>query len=234
MSRRYPVLLVLAVLLAVFALPVSTQKGQLGYYRFPALSGDTVVFTAEGDLWRVGASGGIAQRLTTHPEEESRPAISPDGKTVAYSATYEGPGEVYTLPLDGGVPVRRTHDASRGLVVGWTPGGEMLFATRRHSTLPEHAARAPRPEDRRAHASPARAGERRRLRRQGRHALLHAPPLPGQPHAALQGRHGAEPLEAAGGRRRGGRRSPPTTPAPARRRCRGTAASTSSATATGR
>ena len=115
---------------------VTTQNGQLGYHRFPALSGDTVVFTAEGDLWRVGANGGIAQRLTTHPQEESRAAVSPDGKTVAYSATYEGPGEIHTLPLDGGVPARRTHDASRGSVVGWTPGGGILFATRRHSTLP--------------------------------------------------------------------------------------------------
>ncbi len=136
MTRQPVALLILAFLLVALALPVSTQKGQLGYSRFPALSGDTVVFTAEGDLWRVSANGGIAQRLTTHPEEESRPAISPDGKTVAYTATYEGPAEVFTLPLDGGVPVRRTHDASRGLVVGWTPGGEVLFATRRHSTLP--------------------------------------------------------------------------------------------------
>jgi tricorn protease len=136
MRRRYRVLLVLACLLLALSLPVATQKGQLGYYRFPALSGDTVVFTAEGDLWRVSASGGIAQRLTTHPEEESRPAISPDGKTVAYSASYEGPVEVYTLPLDGGVPVRQTHDASRGSVVGWTPAGEILYATRRYSTLP--------------------------------------------------------------------------------------------------
>ena len=136
MRRRYHVLLVLACLLLALSLPVATQKGQLGYYRFPALSGDTMVFTAEGDLWRVSASGGIAQRLTTHPEEESRPAISPDGKTVAYTATYEGPAEVYTLPLDGGVPVRQTHDASRGSVVGWTPAGEILYATRRYSTLP--------------------------------------------------------------------------------------------------
>ena len=136
MLRRRAVLLLLAGLVAVLSLPVTAQKGQLGYYRFPALSGDTIVFTAEGDLWRVSASGGIAQRLTSHPGEESRPAISPDGRTVAYSASYEGPVEVYTLPLDGGVPVRHTHDASRASVVGWTPAGEILFATRRQSTLP--------------------------------------------------------------------------------------------------
>src|SRR6185437_1824016 len=72
----------------------------LGYYRFPALAGDSVVFTAEGDLWRVPIAGGTAQRLTSHPAEESHPAVSPDGKTLAYSAAYEGPTEVYTMSLD--------------------------------------------------------------------------------------------------------------------------------------
>ncbi len=128
-------LLVLLLAVCLWA-PLSAQKAQLGYYRFPAISGDTIVFTAEGDLWRVAASGGVAQRLTTHPEEESRPVISPDGKLVAYSASYEGPVEIYTLPLEGGVPVRQTHDASRASAVSWTPQGEILYATRRYSTLP--------------------------------------------------------------------------------------------------
>ena len=44
----------------------------LGYYRYPAIHGDTIVFTAEGDLWRVSVNGGVAQRLTTHPAEESQ------------------------------------------------------------------------------------------------------------------------------------------------------------------
>src|SRR5512136_2645747 len=133
MSRgRVLLILVLTALCA----PTAAQKPQLGYYRFPAIFSDTIVFVAEGDLWRVGIGGGVAQRLTTHPEEESRPAISPDGKTVAFTATYEGPGEVYTLPIDGGVPVRQTWDASRPAWLTWTPDGNILFATRNYSALP--------------------------------------------------------------------------------------------------
>ena len=118
------------------SVPLGGQRSQLGYYRHPAIWNDTLVFVAEGDLWRVGIGGGVAQRLTTHPEEESRPAISPDGRTVAFVASYEGPGEVYSLPLQGGAPSRLTWDASRPAWVSWTSQGEVLYATRRFSTLP--------------------------------------------------------------------------------------------------
>lgn len=121
---------------AALAAPQAGADTALGYYRFPALYQDTLVFTAEGDLWQVPVSGGVAQRLTTHPSEESRPAFSPDGKTLAFSASYEGPTEVYTLPLTGGVPVRHTFDGAVASVVGWTPAGEVLYSTRRYATLP--------------------------------------------------------------------------------------------------
>jgi tricorn protease len=114
----------------------AADSSSLGYYRFPAIYGDAIVFTAEGDLWRVGVNGGVAQRLTTHPSEEARAAISPDGKSIAFSAAYEGPTEVYTVPVDGGVPVRQTFEGGNALVVGWSPSGEVLYTTRRFSTLP--------------------------------------------------------------------------------------------------
>ncbi len=109
----------------------------LGYYRFPAIHGDVVVFAAEGDLWRVGRAGGVAARLTSHPADEAFPAISPDGATLAFSAAYEGPTEVYTMPLVGGPPVRRTFDGGGVTVIGFAPGGALLYATERFSTLPD-------------------------------------------------------------------------------------------------
>jgi len=114
----------------------STATSTLGYYRFPSLRAGTIVFTAEGDLWRVPLAGGVAQRLTSHLGEETRSAISPDGRTVAFSATYDGPTEVYVMPLAGGLPKRLTWDGLRDLVVGWTPQGEVLFTSRRGSGFP--------------------------------------------------------------------------------------------------
>ncbi len=98
------------------------------YIRYPAVQGDTVVFTAEGDLWAVAARGGNARRLTTHAADESRAAISPDGRWVAFSAGYEGPVEAYVMPLAGGQPTRVSFENSRALVVGWTAAGEVLYS----------------------------------------------------------------------------------------------------------
>src|SRR5690242_12484536 len=126
----------LLLLLLTLVSLLSGQANQ-GYYRFPAISGNTVVFTAEGDLWQVGAEGGLARRLTSHPGEETNAHFSPDGKTLAYSANYEGPTEVYTMPSGGGLPVRRIYEGGSAGVVGWTPDGRELYVTGRYSTLPD-------------------------------------------------------------------------------------------------
>jgi tricorn protease len=124
-----------ALLLIVFG-NIAAAAPPAGYYRQPALHKDTLVFVSEGDLWKVSLNAGVATRLTSHPGEEGHPAISPDGQTLAFTAQYEGPAEVYTMPLDGGRPQRRTFDGATIEFVGWTPDGKLLFATDRHATLP--------------------------------------------------------------------------------------------------
>ena len=107
----------------------STAIAAPAYYRFPTIKGDAVVFTAEGDLWKVASSGGQAQRLTTHPAAEVLPAISPDGKWLAFSASYEGPSEAYVMPMSGGVPKRISFENDQVNVLGWTNSGEVMVST---------------------------------------------------------------------------------------------------------
>ena len=107
-----------------------------GYYRDPAVHGDTVIFTSEGDLWSVSVRGGAAHRLTSNSGVERMATISPDGTTVAFHAQYEGPGEVYTIPIEGGMPQRQTWDGD-AYPEGWTPDGRLMVSTSRYSGLPD-------------------------------------------------------------------------------------------------
>ncbi|MEO7208406.1 MAG: S41 family peptidase [Steroidobacteraceae bacterium] len=118
------------------ARPASEPAGRSGYYRYPSLHGDTVVFTSEGDLWSIGIRGGAARRLTSDSGIESMARISPDGLSVAFVGQYEGPSEVYTVPLAGGIPERRTWNGD-STPAAWSPDGRLMVSTNRFSTLPD-------------------------------------------------------------------------------------------------
>src|SRR5689334_20155797 len=139
MLRRTVLAVGLALLLVSPSAMAQTPavSGAKGFYRFPTIRGNTIVFAAEGDLWVVGTDGGVARRLTSHPGQESDPNLSPDGKTVAFTARYEGPTEVYTMPIEGGVPVRRTFEAEPSTATTWSPSGDLIYTTQHFSTLPD-------------------------------------------------------------------------------------------------
>lgn len=102
---------------------------QDGYYRFPTVNQDIVVFVAEDDLWQVPLLGGTARRLTNGLGSVSHPHFSPDGQWLAFVGKEEGDPEVYVMPSQGG-PVRRlTFLASGAAVVGWHPDGRIIFST---------------------------------------------------------------------------------------------------------
>jgi tricorn protease len=116
---------------------LGTRAQQKGYYRTPAIWQHTVVFTAEGDLWKYDMTSGVTARLTTHEGLETNPVISRDGKEVAFTAQYEGGNEVYVMPLDGGVPRRLTYELNGGVrPASWTKDGKVLYATGAHSGYP--------------------------------------------------------------------------------------------------
>lgn len=151
-------------LLLVWAMPGFAQEETL-LLRFPTIHKDKVIFSYAGDLYTVASTGGMARRLTTHEGYEMFPRFSPDGKTVAFSAQYDGNTEVFTMPAQGGSPKRVTITSTLGrddiadrmgpnnIVLDWKNTGDgiafrsrmksynafngQLFVTRPEGGLPE-------------------------------------------------------------------------------------------------
>jgi tricorn protease len=106
--------------------------------RFPATNGHEIVFTYAGDLYKAPLTGGEAGRLTSHAGYEMFPRYSPDGQTIAFTGQYDGNTEVYTLPAEGGEPLRVTYTATNArddlgdrmgpnnIVTGWTPDSRRI------------------------------------------------------------------------------------------------------------
>lgn len=137
-------ILSLLALASVPALLMAADEARL--LRFPAMNGTDIIFSYAGDLYKVPASGGEAQRLTSHVGYEMFPRFSPDGKTIAFTGQYDGNTEVYTIPSEGGEPLRVTYTATNqrddlgdrmgpnNIVMTWSPDGKNIVYRNRISS----------------------------------------------------------------------------------------------------
>lgn len=99
-----------------------------GYYRFPTVHRDVLVFVCEDDLWTVSLEGGIARRLTANLAATDTPCLSPCGALLAFAGREEGPAEVYVMPAGGGEATRLTYQGKSGAqVVGWDAEGKNII-----------------------------------------------------------------------------------------------------------
>lgn len=95
----------------------------------PSLSPDgaEITFVSGGDIWTVPATGGEARLLVSHPDNESRPLYSPDGKYLAFVSSRTGNGDVYLLTIETGAIKRLTYDDGAEMLSGWSRDGKMLY-----------------------------------------------------------------------------------------------------------
>ena len=134
---------IISAMLAVLPVLAYADAQEARLLRFPSVGGDQIAFTYAGDLYTVSIDGGTAVRLTSDVGYEIFSRFSPDGRTIAFTAQYDGNTEVYTMPAEGGVPKRITYTATVGrddigdrvgpnnIVMGWTPDGKsIIYRTR--------------------------------------------------------------------------------------------------------
>ena len=117
--------LVSAVTLCLAAAACSAETPHL--LRHPSLSDTAIAFRYADDIWTVPRAGGMARRLTSTANIAEGPFVSPDGRTVAYSARVNGNIDVFTVPAAGGVARRITFQPDGNYVAGWTPDGKDLL-----------------------------------------------------------------------------------------------------------
>ncbi len=130
----------------LFSIIASSQE-EARLLRFPTIHGNSIVFTYAGNLYTVSSSGGIARRLTNDAGYEMFARFSPDGKTLAFTAQYDGNTEVYTMPAYGGTPKRLTYTATLGrddvadrmgpnnIVFGWKHDNKTILFRSRKKTF---------------------------------------------------------------------------------------------------
>lgn len=122
--------------LAIACLVIASSKTEAyekGYYRWPSVHGEQLVFASEGDIWRANLDGSTATRLTTNVQVEATPVISNDGKWIAFEAGLDVADEVYVMPTSGGMPKQLTFEGGSATVLGWTPDHRIVY---RSSTEP--------------------------------------------------------------------------------------------------
>ncbi|MFT6192518.1 MAG: tricorn protease [Polaribacter sp.] len=113
--------MIIKLLLILLSSTLFSQKGDVHFTLKPTLTpdGNEVIYSYQGDLWKVNADGGTAFRVTAMDGIETDPSVSPDGKWLAFSGEQYGNYDVYIMPLEGGEIKQLTFHQSNDEVASW-------------------------------------------------------------------------------------------------------------------
>ena len=79
------------------------------------------------DVYVVSSDGGVPQRITDHPAEDTTPCWSPDGRWIYFGSTRNGPSQIFRTSSTGGEPVQITRNG--GSVPMASLDGERIYYT---------------------------------------------------------------------------------------------------------
>jgi dipeptidyl aminopeptidase/acylaminoacyl peptidase len=81
------------------------------------------------NLWVVSTAPDSQPRQITQSGHDTRPQWSPDGKSIAFLSSREGPSEVYVMPAQGGAAKKITSLSTGAENEKWSPDGRWIAFT---------------------------------------------------------------------------------------------------------
>ncbi|WBM75312.1 S41 family peptidase [Saprospira grandis] len=101
--------------------------------RQPSLSpdGQELLFSYQGDIWRMKLPEGQPRRLTVHQAYDSKAIWSADGQQIAFQSDRDGNNNIYVMPAQGGRPKQLSYYSGNDQLLGWKDEQTLLFASRR-------------------------------------------------------------------------------------------------------
>jgi C-terminal processing protease CtpA/Prc/Tol biopolymer transport system component len=129
--KKYLFSVFVMIYTVLFCILLQAQPSTPWFTSHPTLTpdGQTIIFSYETDLWKVPSSGGQAVRLTAMDGMETRPAVSPNGKWLAFSSSQYGNMDLYVMPLEGGEISRLTWHQAADEVEGWSWDSKSVYFT---------------------------------------------------------------------------------------------------------
>jgi serine/threonine protein kinase len=96
-----------------------------------------------GEIYLMNVETGSVRRLTNHPANDYRAALSPDGHRVAFVSDRDGNAEIYAMNVDGSDLRRLTNNSAPDDYPAWSPTGELIaFSSKRTGFFEIHVMNA--------------------------------------------------------------------------------------------
>jgi Tol biopolymer transport system component/tRNA A-37 threonylcarbamoyl transferase component Bud32 len=102
--------------------PAWTPDGRIVYYSNAS---------GNGDIWVMNADGSGSRQLTSDPNNDSLPAVSPDGRYVAFVSNRSVGWGVWRMNADGGDAKELLRNVDQGYLPQWSPDSHRVFYTTR-------------------------------------------------------------------------------------------------------
>ena len=134
MQRRYN--LAHLILASVIVLVLTPMMVVVGAQARIAFSSDR---DRNYEIYLMDDDGKNQQNLTNHPDRDSVPSWSPDGKRIAFTSERDGNDEIYVMDADGGNQQNLTNHPEDERAPAWSPDGKRIaFVSDRDRFLDIH------------------------------------------------------------------------------------------------